>query len=122
MACGRIPSVFICGSVCTQLSHRANWQSWRQDGDLFNEARGVKERETEGPDYKQTKHHCAFRATMWRTFILIKSQRQRLRTCCRRRRRLMFPWREGREGEDTFLNKDQRGVDPDDIESSWLGR
>lgn len=52
--CGRSHSVFMCGFVCTQLSHQADWQSRTQDGDLFNEARG--ERGTEGPDYKQTKH------------------------------------------------------------------
>lgn len=37
-------SLFIRGFVCTQLSHQANWQSVREDGDLFNEARGEKDR------------------------------------------------------------------------------
>lgn len=61
--CGWIHPVFICGFVCTQLSQQDNWQSRRQDGDLFNEAGG--ERDTEGPDYEQTKHLCIFWAEMW---------------------------------------------------------
>lgn len=40
------------------------------------------ERETEGPDYKQTKHFYIFWAAMWRTFIWIKCPLARFWTCC----------------------------------------
>lgn len=63
--CVSIQPVFICGFICTQLSQQADWQSSRQDGGLFNEARG----ETEGPDQQQTKHVHIFQAPMWQTFI-----------------------------------------------------
>lgn len=68
--CGRIHPVFICGFVCTQLSQQTNWQVGMRDGDLFNEARG--ERSRESPDYKQTKHFSIFWEAMCRTFVLMR--------------------------------------------------
>ena len=54
----------------------------RQDGDLFNEARG--ERETEGPDYKQTKQFYIFWAEMWQTFISLQCPLARFLMRCDR--------------------------------------
>lgn len=53
--CGCIHPVFTCGFVCTQLSQQTNWQGGIQDGDLFNEASGEKDRE------KDRKHRITSR-------------------------------------------------------------
>lgn len=43
--CGCIHHVFTLSFVCTQLSHQANWQTQGQDGDLFNEVSGERQRQ-----------------------------------------------------------------------------
>lgn len=79
--CGRIHSVFIGGFVCTQLSQQANWQSRdRMEICLMR----PEERETEGPDYKQTKHFYIFWAEMWQTFISLRCPLARFLMLCDR--------------------------------------
>lgn len=67
------------------------------------------ERETEGPDYKQTKHFYIFWAAMWRTFILMRCPLARFWVRRIADAGVVLLWRSGKE---RFLTEDQHGRNP----------
>lgn len=73
---GHVAASILCLSVVLFVHNGATRPTGRA-GDrmeicLMRPEERERERETEGPDYKQTKHRYMFWAAMWRTFILIK--------------------------------------------------